>query len=356
MRLLVVIGAGASYDCIPQSLGRGNIGLPLANELFDPGETQDYFLQKYDLMGLAAKLRNIKRKYTARYGEKFNLEDELAKLNNASLERNDLNTLASLFMARFYLQNVIIRLTDDVIQRTSSHTVYVELLNMLKDWIDESPSSRFIDIVIFNYDDLVERAMQNVYGHEWHQKQKLDVLGAYYYGHNLRIYKPHGSITWGRRITKSLLPYAYKKIADVSHGFHTLKISSHFEYIDPTLFFDEEKLKDSVPAIAIPFKEKTTFQECPKPMFHQMNEAIAQADELLTIGWQGADAHFIRLLAEKNTKIMMAHVVSPSGNTELLNNKTDGRILAITAYQMGFDEFTNSDRGLELFLARLAEK
>ncbi len=52
-----------------------------------------------------------------------------------------------------------------------------------------------------------------------------------------------------------------------------------------------------VPAIAIPVKEKTSF-ECPPAHLLVLKGHLEETDRLLIIGWRGRDRHFVRLLEQ----------------------------------------------------------
>jgi hypothetical protein len=349
MRVLIVIGAGASYDSwpdhiAPQILKRDDLKIPLANDLFAPLPTQNKILSEYNLMGLAGYLRSQARSQ----GRGFNVEAELADINNSSIAQNDLNDRLNLFKARFYIHRLIVEQTEQTLNYTSSHTIYIDLLNKLRRWINEKPESRFIDIVSFNYDDLLERAMQNVYGHDWQQKMSTP-LTAYYGGRNLKIYKPHGSINWARSIVKKDGgSYSYSAISSAFENFNGVRLGDEFIYVQSNHFIRHNSMKEHVPAIAIPFREKTDFQECPQDMFSNMLTAVEGADKLITIGWRGADAHFTKLL-EKNRKINEVHVVSRSGSTKLDELYSGGRI---RKWESTFSHFTASPT-LESILANI---
>ncbi len=316
MHVLIIIGAGASFDCWPQHVAKpvnyDNWRLPLANQLFSPFHHQDVLLDAYNLMGLASPLRSK----SVSQGDKFDVETELARINEIANQRSDSNTLQNLFKTRFYLQELIKTLTNKTLEQTHSHTVYVDLLTKLKDWIEELPESRYIDIVVFNYDNLIEKAMNTVYSFDWHLKNENGQLSAYYSGKNLRIYKPHGSINWGREVLKNETFFSYNNAEEAFNEFRQLEMAHGFQYVDPSIFIHSSS-KTFIPAIAVPFKEKTNFDECPQEMQVKMLEAINNADRMLTIGWKGADKHFTKLLNSNAKKINEVHIVSPDGNTYL---------------------------------------
>jgi hypothetical protein len=324
LRLLIIIGAGASYDAYPESVYADDDKIPLANNLFEVQPIQDAFLHDFNLMGLADKIRRAKNN-----DENFNIESLLEQINNRAMERNEPNMLQSLFAARFYIQKVINRYTDRVIEETSGHTAYVSLLNQLKDWIEESPSDRFVDIVTFNYDSLLELAMKHVFNYDWSRK---DPLTGYYAGTNLRLYKPHGSINWGRTIMLNGRSHSYLRAGSIIDDFEKVELVNHFGFVGSASFRDD-LAKTYIPAIAVPFGTKTNFDECPSAMLEAMKSAIKEADKVITLGWKGADAHFVSLLKEQNNKPLDFLVVSPSGDTKL---KAAYPVENISAIQSGF--------------------
>src|SRR3989344_1947370 len=105
MRILIVIGAGASTDCWPEHTVPNNDfrRLPLANALFSPDSVQDSYLNNYGLMGLASKIRQK----TRIEGDDFDIEATLKSINDAAVKIGDQNTLQSMFKARFYLHSLI---------------------------------------------------------------------------------------------------------------------------------------------------------------------------------------------------------------------------------------------------------
>ncbi len=313
MRILIVIGAGASFDSWPKHLASTEHykKIPLANDLFAALPAQNELLNQYNLMGLARQLR---RKIEF-LGKNFDIEAELENINKVASNRNDPNTIKSLFITRFYLQHLIKNMAIGTLNHTNSDTVYVDLLNQLKDWIDESPSTRFVDIVSFNYDHLLEKAMETVYSYDWSSKNKNTPLNAYYAGNNLRIFKPHGSINWGREILKNDQHFSYSELNAVFSEFDQIELAHSFQLVDPNIFTDARQ-KIFIPAIAIPFKQKTNFDECPQEMLAKMLEAVQDADKIMTFGWKGTDEHFTNLLKD-NKKIDEVYIISPEADTSL---------------------------------------
>lgn len=350
MHLLVVVGAGASFDCWPEHV-RTAINqqkLPLANDLFSTLPTQGAILNEYNLMGLASRLRK-KEKAS---GKSFDVEAELATISKLAEAIGDKNTIQSLFKARFYIHRITNILTKKTLSHTNSHTVYVDLLNQLKEWIDQSPTTRFVDIVVFNYDNLIEKAMETVYNYDWRNKTQQLPLNAYFAGNNMRIYKPHGSINWGREILKNGSHFSYGDIENVFREFDQLELAHGFQFIDPDVITDPGMGKIFIPAIAVPFKTKTNFDECPQGMQVEMLKAIKNANKIITLGWKGADENFTSLLSE-NDKIDEIYVVSPRAETQL--NKALP-MAKLTPIETTFSCFVSDTVALEGLLSTFDKK
>lgn len=339
MRILIIVGAGASYDCWLPDRELGITRLPMSKSLFAESDPQNKYLNQYRLTGLADKLRRTelqRQKQNAQFGGvEFNIEVELQNINDNAVKITDRNTLLALFKARFYIQNLITDLSNKTFNETHGLTMYVTMLNKLKDWIDEKPDERFVDMVVFNYDDLIDRAMTHVYDSDWSEKSNSrSPLAAYYSGKNINIYKPHGSINWGRKILLNGANRYYSSPDDIYREFDTLNITNEFIYTNSSMYNDHV-VKDSIPAIAIPFKTKNSFDECPPEMLTAMKEAISKAESILTLGWRGGDNHVVELI-KKNGKIRNAYIVSPTGETELKG-------MLIHPYTIGFGKFIYSE-------------
>lgn len=349
IRLLIVVGAGASFDCMPDHATYSGsdleLRLPLANDLFSPQRVQNHYLQHYGIIGLANKLRSISRKNDGM----FDVELELANIAADANKRSDLNVQQSLFKTRFYIQSLIRELAEGTINFTQSSTIYIDLLNLLKDWIDQSPDLHSVDIVVFNYDDLIEKAMSSVFPHDWNIKSKENQMRAYYQGNNLRIFKPHGSINWGREILKNGDLHDYNSFADISNDFNKIKLTESFKFVNPSTFQNVGESKNCIPAIAVPFKEKTDFSECPPEMFTKLYERLQKANKVMTLGWKGTDVHFTNLL-ETNENIEEIYVVSPKADTNLSNIFSQDMIKPIKST---FSYFVSNSAGLEALLSTL---
>lgn len=347
-KLLVVIGAGASYDSWPPHIPIDPLRhqrIPMANELFDFEKAQNALLNDLHLLGLAAKLRRKARSEK----EHFDIEAELANINNLAMKSSNLDDLQKLFVARFYIHSLITDLTEATVNHTHGHTSYIDLINQLQAWITKAPGMRSVVIVSFNYDDLLERAMANVYNFNWEDADARYPIAKYYQNRSMKVFKPHGSINWGVSVSRHEESYRYNTIDEISKDFYRIKLGDEFEVVNNNLFRSNTS-KSSIPAIAIPYKDKTGFSECPSYMYDAMMEELKRVDKIITLGWKGGEQHFTSLLARERHHINELIVVSPNGQTQLDSVFTNMQIKKI---KKRFSEFVDNPEFLEQTLDKI---
>lgn len=124
-------------------------------------------------------------------------------------------------------------------------------------------------------------------------------------------------------------------------------LTNTFNIVLPHIYGGGAGHNHSVPAIAVPFKTKNTFDECPEDMIFRMREAISASTHLLTIGWKGGDAHVVDMIYA-NKKLSTMTVVSPEGDSLLSLSKS--------RYPLGFRDWIyglniNKHLSLKHFLA-----
>jgi hypothetical protein len=345
VKVLVVLGAGASYDCWDGDIATRyddlERRLPLANSLFSDLPTQNSLISKYMINNIAARLRRSQKILSSRY----NVEYELQKILDENT--NDENIIESLFATRYYLHELIHELEKSTQHKTSGNTKYVDLINDLSDWTKTQLSNEVV-IVSFNYDTLLEHAMSVVFRHEW-QKKKSSSPDYYFAGNKVRIYKPHGSINWGRQVLKENMPHHHSSYESMLGSLRTFDISEGVISIVDPYIFKTNNSKDVTPVIAVPYGSKTDFKDCPASMMKALENDMVDCEVVLTIGWRGADKHFVSLMEEKMHDVRQVHCISPSGDSELNNSSFSGKINYVEA---GFSSITNANE-MKDFLARL---
>ncbi len=188
--LLVILGAGASHDSInPKTvdltshippLSLRHFQPPLASGLFGDrlnfGEVIDEF---QEAAGLIAHLRR-------RIAAGASVEEELERVQS---DAQDGRSQQELVAVRFYLQWTLWRCSEEWWKVAHGVTNYSELIRRLRQWHTNHPREP-ICLVTFNYDTLLEQALQHVLGLE------LANLSSYIVG-DVKLFKLHGSVNWG---------------------------------------------------------------------------------------------------------------------------------------------------------------
>lgn len=273
--LTIVFGAGASFDSDPNSSSVDSN--PPHNYEGRPPLARDLFAQRYANIGrghpsalpIFSRLRRAAP----------NIEHELEVLSSES-------TLYSyipkqLLSVRYYLHDVINNAQNHWGNVTQDNTTYLEFFDIVNRWQEKTGES--VSLVTFNYDTLLDRALTSILG--------LNFPNVDSYVNNsthFKLFKPHGSIDW------------VHKVEGVDPTREILDSAQTLSWTDT--FLTEREGRPAgyyVPAIAVPTETKTTF-EFPQHHLEQMKECIKETSLLLTIGWRGAEMHFLKLWQESN--------------------------------------------------------
>jgi hypothetical protein len=299
--LLVIFGAGASYDSVPHRPPPMNfIGAldrpPLANELF--GDRPEFVRLMERFGGCRAHIPRLRRHGVA-------VEQELAKLQSAAVVYPKANSeLASIL---YYIRYAI----DECERRWRSHhrgiTNYVTLLREIDRWRHEL--NERVLFVTFNYDTMLESAIV--------QELKLLIgsLSDYISQPNYRLIKLHGSTNWGRtvdvareryipyprgqnisdpglvsRFQNQLISDAQEVTQRLTDQFHVIPTSEMLMFNDQIVF----------PAIALPIDKKDEFS-CPDDHVKALADWIPGVTKILTIGWRATETKFLEMLRSRLT-------------------------------------------------------
>jgi hypothetical protein len=280
--LMVVFGAGASYDNAPGDIR----GLPLAKDLLD---------REYD---------SIAAEYPASRAVIAAVREELSTTSTVGLERalsnfeakaeNSFVRQGQLVAFRFYLRELITRRTRTWLQQTSGYTYYLTLFNRLLDWQGESGEP--IRLVTFNYDTLIEDALSTILP-DWRFATDSDYITR----HDWTLMKLHGSVTWCR-------------VAEYAGSDETVNPDRAIEVANQ-LQFDQEAVlpfqtwtgtnqeaapgKTYVPALAVPTEDKPRF-ECPRVHVDALRSCMPEVNRMLLCGWRAAETHALEILSEIN--------------------------------------------------------
>jgi hypothetical protein len=278
--LMIVTGAGASFDSDRRRLFTGpevaSYRLPLARELFADRFGQ-FVAQNPASQALIGRLRAAST-----------VELELEAIR---LEANEYDVLRRQLAAiRFYLRDLVRSCEINWLQQQPDQiTNYIDLLSSLERW--RADHDERLIFVTFNYDTLVERAVQSFYGFP-HQRVD-DLVGS----DRCSIIKLHGSIDWLQRISNEW-PSAPVGEYDLTQ-FLVDKVDE-WAFTDTYFSLQEggavTPTTAAVPAISIPMQTKTDSDfACPPSHLEVLRNALPDVTQLLVIGWRGQEDHFHQL-------------------------------------------------------------
>jgi hypothetical protein len=198
--LMVIFGAGASYDSSPDfpppqpQAGNANFGTPPpppnAREIWRPPLTPRLFLDSNGEFGgivrnypkLLPLLPHLRRPSSGR-----SIEEELESWQAEANE--DQERKRQLFSIRYYLHDLLLTVSTEWLKQTSDVTNYVVLLDQIRHF---STGNDPVCLVTFNYDLLLDRALLS-FGY------KTVSLERCFEAHpTLKLFKPHGSVDWAR--------------------------------------------------------------------------------------------------------------------------------------------------------------
>jgi hypothetical protein len=299
--LLVIFGAGASFDSVPhipppspasgsqnnfsptvQAQARGlyeDFRPPLANQLFDNRPTFVDAMQRFgDFRPLVPLLRSGTP-----------VEQQLAKFEEQAKtfpERH--RQLAAIC---YYLHFVLWECQKQWFDHHKGITCYATLLDAIERWRFEVGQQ--VCLVTFNYDTMLEQAIEQVLGCRFNDFPQY-TSHKYY-----KLIKLHGSIDWGREVEAPIKP---NNPIDVINGAASLQLSNRFrKVVRHPMIFDDGTV--GYPALAIPVEKKSIFA-CPQEHVRTLAELIPGVTKIITIGWRATEQHFLDMLRSRLTGLV----------------------------------------------------
>src|SRR6266702_3246483 len=265
--LMVIFGAGASYDSSATLLTSNSLGSsrpPLARELFDS--------QRFG--GYIDKFPRCRPLISYLQGPDVNVEQELEKWQNKAKDKPE--RVSQLWAIRYYLQDMLSACTFDWLKEIHGVTNYTSLLHEIE---DERKDEK-VCLVTFNYDYLLEEALSTL-------KVRLASIRDYVAGDYL-VVKLHGSINWARKVANFQ--------GDTSKNQEQIVRRDN-----PPLF----------PVLSIPVEHKSQF-ECPSEHIRVLEETLPQVTKVMVIGWKAGDELFLDMMIKKMREAKEIMVVSSS--------------------------------------------
>lgn len=306
--LMVIFGAGASYDSAPSYPPGGVRGrmlkerLPLAEELFSDrplfADTISQFPKCQPVIPLLRDLR-----------EGITVERVLEGLQADAEEYPERSR--QLAAIRYYLQVMLWQCEAQWQSVVKGVTNYKTLLDQIERWRTREQQ---VCLVTFNYDRMLEAALPAV-------GLSIHTLTDYVSGENYKVIKLHGSIDWAREVNSPVDDLRYNgNTWEVVNGLidraADLDVSQRYRTVNqcPVWKSDGQVL---FPALAIPVETKRGY-ECPEEHLDVLRKCVAKVTKLLVIGWRATEDHFLRLLVDNLAQGSLLVMVVAGGKDEAI--------------------------------------
>jgi hypothetical protein len=327
--LLVIVGAGASFDSVPsRPLGRGatpnDFRPPLANELFDARPRFEARRQALPLvLQIAGDLCHRPKGKT--------VEDLLEDFASDDGYKDRIPQLAAV---RYYIQSIIADCEAGWFRTGPVSTNLMRLIDRIEQrrrGTRERPL-----FVTFNYDRLIEMALEN-------RGQRFAMLSDYIRSNVTPVIKLHGSIDWVRPIgSRDPMMYNgdHEMIArQVSESFHEFGEPGPIQFSRETGLVSHNKQDLLIPAIAIPVRGKLAF-ESPPDHVEYLKRALPRVRTVLTIGWRGGEEAFLKMLRESLAPGVEGICVADKDAGNIVQSLRMAKVPAnFTPFENGFTDF-----------------
>ena len=171
--LLVICGAGASFDAVPKA----NVRPPLAGELFqDRPDFLEILRERPAARSVVQRLRAVAPTGGA-------VEEVLGEFMSRAGTNGDPAYKRDAIGLRFYLKDVVEGSASAAENDVASITNYLSLVTQIHDALGPD-----VAYVSFNYDTMLENALNSRFGVAIGKD-----LGSYLSG-PVQVFKPHGSV------------------------------------------------------------------------------------------------------------------------------------------------------------------
>jgi SIR2-like protein len=340
--LMIIFGAGASYDAIPSRPAPSYLAdrLPLANELFADRPNFMHWTDQFpQCKPIIPRLQHVPEGATV----ESVLERLQAEESQYPERRRQLTAI------RFYLQCMIYFTEHAWTGIGRDITNYKTLFDDILCWRKEATL-----VVTFNYDLMIETALRAFDVH-------INSLPDYISDQRFKLIKLHGSVNWVRQVVNPIIDLQNRtqenvaqelieRAAEIKYGpYHNVVGNPPHGYVDYRQG-GAPAICAAYPALAIPVEIKKDF-DCPKEHLQALEHFIPQVTKILVIGWRGAEKAFRELL-EKLPEEPPVMVVSPGEVDETIAKMREVTRLTKARFQSlnsTFTDFIVNRRG-EAFL------
>ncbi len=212
---------------------------------------------------------------------------------------------SQIMAVRYYLAYVIKACQQKWESIHDGVTNYKSLLDQIEKWRYQSDEE--VCLVTFNYDTMLDDACADV-------GLLPTRLPEYVSGTAYKLFKLHGSVSWGRVVELRLDGLDSRdpqQVADrIIARAAALRLLDGWVRVrhQPPAMDDSIKLA-ICPAVAIPIENKGQF-ECPAEHVEALKRCLPRVTKMLTIGWRAMEEHFLRLLREHVSEMPSLMVVT----------------------------------------------
>lgn len=310
---IVILGAGASYDCINKYHEEGykleetlKWRPPLGNDILG---SRKNFREIYDLYPGA-------QIFSHAINASSDIEEFFQKKWTQAIDKNDNVTLANLINTQYCFQHLFFVISQHYSKNIGSNN-YQILLQQAHDYTIQTGEE--VAFITFNYDLLLEYELLKFYA----PNEQIDL--STYTRFPIKIFKPHGSCNWVKNfkngVPNDIVSYLLKEKISLSNLKEMLKETIEINYFDYRKNEKDRTNEDlfiqgienvirvhgiancigSFPQLLIPMKEKDEFV-MPKEHEELMKDYLSKMTDLLVIGWKGQEATFLELLKKITPK------------------------------------------------------
>lgn len=286
---MVILGAGASYDCIFNHDYDGDLLKwcpPLGRNLFSYNSLCSEILRMYP--GAES--------FRSEISHCIDIEEVFQKKYALAHNPNGAKLLLQIVNVQFYLQHLFSEISKNYIDFGPSN--YEILMRQAYDYYLETGED--VVFVTFNYDTLLEKSFEKILG------IKIKDVSDYI-KYPIKIIKPHGSCNWLKRVSvgQSAGPIHMNGVSAFLYDENNMNLvlnaigSSNEDYVlfDSPISQYEVNNRFAFPQLLIPLKDKDDFI---LPVGHKeaLKKALEKVNDILIIGWKANEKSFHNFIKE----------------------------------------------------------
>ena len=288
-KLAVVLGAGASFGCVPETRNGGvdfDWRPPLASGLFlGGGNTPDQDRRFYNVLRQYPRAESLASDIRVRIGRGDLVEVILREFR----DRED-NVVRQYQEVPYYLQDLLGAVS-------TNFTTAPDNLNYLVRAILKPEFDR-VAFITLNYDLLLERALDTA--GDSMQGLRAEKGLSWYTGTSDKwiLVKLHGSVDWATPLEDVEFPRGSQDLPSILAFLETVRVGEHeIGGIEMLRSYHQRVLNHKLmyPALAVPVDEKIE-SVCPREHFDELEVFLAECRNVLVVGTAGKDEDLLSLL------------------------------------------------------------